>query len=296
METGREDEQRRRIEALEERLSRLSAAGCGREPRCPGPPAQIVLSVPDGRSVKTLVNATPIHGPDGEVESLVVTLQDLSPLEELERQRADFLSMVSHELRAPLISIKGSTATVLGSSPGPNRAELMQFFRVIDEHADHMRGLIADLLDQGRIEAGTLSVSPEPAALAGLVEQARSTFLSGGGRHALRIDLPADRPRVMADAERIVQVLNNLFSNAARHSPESSPISVAAVRVFSVPSSHAASGHAHRGNRTLHKRDRRPARGCQCPVRPPRPARRAVGRGYPAGCARPDSEPPRRPR
>ena len=191
---------------------------------------EIVLSVPDGRSVKTLVNATPIHGPDGEVESLVVTLQDLSPLEELERQRADFLSMVSHELRAPLISIKGSTATVLGSSPGPNRAELMQFFRVIDEHADHMRGLIADLLDQGRIEAGTLSVSPEPAALAGLVDQARSTFLSGGGRHALRIDLPADLPRVMADAERIVQVLNNLFSNAARHSPESSPISVAAVR------------------------------------------------------------------
>ena len=59
--------------------------------------------------------------------------------------------------------------------------------------------------------------------------------------------------------------------------------------------SHAASGHAHRGNRTLHKRDRRPARGCQCPVRPPRPVRRAVGRGYPAGCARPDSEPPRWP-
>ena len=191
---------------------------------------EIVLSVPDGRSVKTLVNATPLRAPGGEVKSLVVTMQDLAPLEELERLRADFLAMVSHELRAPLISIKGSTATVLGASPAPNRAELMQFFRVIDQQADHMRGLIANLLDQGRIEAGTLSVSPEPSAVAGLVDQARSTFLSGGGRHGLSIDLPADLPRVMADPERIVQVLNNLFSNAARHSPESSPVRVAAAR------------------------------------------------------------------
>ncbi len=191
---------------------------------------EIVLSVPDGRSIKTLVNATPIHAPGGEVESMVVTMQDLAPLEELERLRADFLGMVSHELRTPLISIKGSTATVLGASPAPNRGELMQFFRVIDQHADYMRSLIADLLDQGHIDAGTLLVSPEPAALAGLVDQARSTFLSGGGRHTLRIDLPPELPPVMADPERIVQVLNNLFSNAARHSPETSPIRVAAAR------------------------------------------------------------------
>ena len=191
---------------------------------------EIVLSVPDGRSIKTLVNATPIDAPGGEVESLVVTMQDLAPLEELERLRADFLGMVSHELRAPLISIKGSTATVLGASPAPNQAELMQFFRVIDQQADHMRSLIADLLDQGRIDAGTLSVSPEPAALAGLVDQARSTFLSGGGQHTLCIDLPPDLPPVMADPERIVQVLNNLFSNAARHSPATSSVRVAAAR------------------------------------------------------------------
>ena len=191
---------------------------------------EIVLSVPDGRSIKTLVNATPIRAAGGEVESLVVTMQDLVPLEELERLRADFLGMVSHELRAPLISIKGSTATVLGASPAPSRAELMQFFRVIDQQADHMRSLIANLLDQGRIDAGTLSVSPEPAGLAGLVDQARSTFLSGGGRHTLLIDLPPDLPPVMADPERIVQVLHNLFSNAARHSPETSPVRVAAAR------------------------------------------------------------------
>ena len=191
---------------------------------------EIVLQVPDGRSVTTLINATPIHSEDGEVESLVVTMQDLAPLEELERLRAEFLGMVSHELRAPLAAIKGSAATVLEGSPAPEPAEMLQFFRIINEQADHMRGLISDLLDAGRIEAGTLTVTPEPAALAGLVEQARNTFLNGGGRHTVQIDLLPDLPRVLADRRRIAQVLNNLFSNAARYSPESSPLRVTALR------------------------------------------------------------------
>ena len=191
---------------------------------------EIELSVPDGRSVTTLVNATPIHAADGAVESVVVTMQDLAPLKELERLRAEFLGMVSHELRAPLTSIKGSAVTVLNAKPELDPAEMREFFRIIDEQADHMRGLIGDLLDVGRIDTGTLSVYPEPAAVAGLVERARNTFLSGGGRHSVLIDLPPDLPRAMADRRRIVQVLNNLFSNASRHAPESSPIRVTAVR------------------------------------------------------------------
>ena len=191
---------------------------------------EVVLSVPDGRSVRTLVNATPIRADDGAVASVVVTVQDLAPLQELERVRAEFIGMVSHELRAPLLSIKGAASTVLDASPPPDRAELAQVFRIVNEQADRMRALIADLLDAGRIDAGTLSVAPAPADVAGLVEQARRTFLGAGGRHALHIDLPADLPRVMADELRIVQVLGNLLANAARHSQASSPIRVEAER------------------------------------------------------------------
>jgi len=191
---------------------------------------EIVLSVPDGRSVRTLINATPIRSETGDVVSVVVTMQDLAPLEALERQRAEFVEMVSHELRAPLTSIKGSTATVLGAVPVPTQAELLQFFRIIDGQADHMRGLIANLLDAGSIEAGTLTVAPEPSGVAALVDRARNTFLSGGGRHAVLIDIPPDLPQAIADRERIVQVLGNLLSNAARHSPETSPIRIKAIR------------------------------------------------------------------
>ena len=191
---------------------------------------EVVLSVPGGRSATALVNATPIRSADGAVESLVVTMQDMAQLQELELLRAEFLGMVSHELRAPLTSIKGSAATVLGDSPGLDPAEMVQFFRIIDQQADHMRGLIGDLLDAGRIETGTLSVSPEPSEVPALVDQARNTFLSGGGAHRVLLDLPQDLPRVMADRRRIVQVLNNLFANAAAYSPGSSPIRVAALR------------------------------------------------------------------
>jgi len=191
---------------------------------------EIVLSVRGGRSVRTLINATPIRTEDSTVRSVVVTMQDLGPLDELERRRAEFLDMVSHELRAPLSSIKGLTATVLGNSRIVDPAEVRQFFRIIAQQADDMDGLIRDLLDAGRIETGALSVDPQLLDVATLVDHARRTFLSSGARHILKIDLAPDLPRVMADEQRIAQVLNNLFSYAAGNSPQSSPIRVTALQ------------------------------------------------------------------
>ena len=124
---------------------------------------EVVLSVPDGRSVAMLINATPIRGEKDEIVSVVVTMQDMEPLREIERMRAEFLGMVSHELRTPLTSIKGSAATVLGTAQHLDAAEMIQFFRIIDQQADQMRDLIGDLLDAGRIRAGTLSVAPQPS-------------------------------------------------------------------------------------------------------------------------------------
>ena len=191
---------------------------------------EIVLWVPDGPRVTALMNATPIRADDGSVETVVVTLQDLAPLEELERLRAEFLALVSHELRGPLTSIKGSAATLLESSADLDPAEMRQFFRIINDQADHMRDLIGDLLDVARIETGTLSLTPGPTAVAELVDEAKRRFLSGGGRDTLEFALPPDLPLVLADRRRIVQVLDNLLANAARHSPEPAPIRISAAR------------------------------------------------------------------
>ena len=191
---------------------------------------EMLISVPDGRSVRVLVNATPIRANGDANGSVVVTIQDLAPLDEIERLRTEFLGMVSHELREPLAAIRGSASTLLEDAAALDPAEMREFHRIILQQSGHMRRLVGDLLDAGRIDTGTLSVAPEPTELAELVERARDTFVGSGGRHAILVDLPVGLPRAMADRRRIVQVLNNLFANAARHAPESSPIRVSAVR------------------------------------------------------------------
>ena len=196
---------------------------------------EIVLQVPDGRRVPVLISATPIRSAAGEVESMAVTLQDMTPLEEMERLRADFLGIVSHELRTPLATIKGSTTTLLSGAPDLDPAVMTQFHRIMDQQVDHMQDLIGDLLDVARIEAGALSVDPAPVDLAEIVEEARSRFLGAGGSERLSIELDPELPLVMADRRRIVQVLGNLLTNAVRHSPDGSPVRVSAVRdVFHV--------------------------------------------------------------
>ena len=195
---------------------------------------EMTLLAPDGRRVAALVNATPVRREEGdsgggEVESYVVTLQDLAPLEEQERLRADFLGTVSHELRTPLTSISGAAATLLSQGAALDPAEARQFHRIIAEQADRMRVLLSDLLDATRLRTGTLPVSPEPSEPTALVDEARSAFLAGGGSRSVTLDLEPNLPWVMADRRRVLQVLGNLLSNAARHSPGGAAIRVSAA-------------------------------------------------------------------
>ena len=191
---------------------------------------EIRLSVPDGRSITVLLNATPVRTEGNAIEWFVIIMQDMTSLEELARLRAEFLGMVSHELRMPLTTIRGSATTMADAVPDLAPAELRQFLRIIVEQADNMRELIDNLLDVARIETGSLSVNLEPAEVAPLVDRARTIFQGRGSRHVLEIRLAQDLPFVMADKGRIVQVIGNLLSNAARHSPESAVIKMGAVR------------------------------------------------------------------
>ena len=190
---------------------------------------EFVIHLPDGETVSTLINTTPIYAEDGKIVSVVATIQDITPLEEVERLRAEFLGMVSHELRTPLTGIKGSAATALGALSPLDPAEIRQFFRIIEEQADHMRDLINNLLDLTRIEAGTLSVVPESTDVAAVIEQARNAFLSNGYRNVVDVDLVPNLPRVEADRQRVAQVLFNLLTNAVKYSREWSAIRITAA-------------------------------------------------------------------
>ena len=191
---------------------------------------EIAIEVPDGRRVNTIVNASPILSDEGDVASMVVTLQDMAPMREQSRQRAEFLDMVSQQLLAPLTSIKGSAAAVLEDLSRLDIAKARQFFSIIEWQADRMRGLIWDLLEVARIEAGTLALSPEPTDLASLIGQARAWFLEDGAENPVETDIPPDLPWVMADRQRALQVMDRLLSNAAGRSSDGSIITLSARR------------------------------------------------------------------
>ena len=191
---------------------------------------EILFDLPDGRKVTTLVNATPIYSDGGEIVSAVAVVQDMTPIQEVERLRRDFLAMVSHELRTPLTTIKGCTGIVLGSSTPPTNSEMLQYFRMIDEQSDNLRDLVNNLLDMTQIEAGALSVTLDPTEVKAIVEEARMAFVRQGQRNPVEVGLSANLPQIVADRKRVVQVLNNLLSNASKYSGEFSTIRVTASR------------------------------------------------------------------
>ena len=187
---------------------------------------EIMVNLPDGRRVTTLVNATPIYSDDGKIVSAIAVIQDMTPLEELQRLRNEFLAMVSHELRTPLTMIKGCTGIVLDSSSRIGISEFLQYFRMIDEQSDRLRDLVNNLLDMTQIEAGALSVSLEPTDVETLVDEARAAFIRRGARNPVEVELAPALPSIEADRQRITQVLDNLMSNASKYSPDASTIEV----------------------------------------------------------------------
>jgi PAS domain S-box-containing protein len=187
---------------------------------------EVVLRTPDGHGVPALINATPFYGARGEIIGAIAAIQDMTPLEELEKLRSEFLGMVSHELRTPLSAIKGSASLALGS-PIPLEAEqTRELFETIDKQVDELAELVTNLLDITRIEAGTLSVRPEPLDLGRVIEEAKSRFARAGGTQEVRINVPEALPLARADEHRVGQVLMNLLNNAGSFSAPKALISI----------------------------------------------------------------------
>lgn len=187
---------------------------------------EVHLEFPDGRTISTLVNARPLYTGDGQISGAVAVVQDITKLEEAEKQRSEFLGVVTHELRTPLATIKGAAATALDSQTPLDAIELREFFQIIDQQVDHLTGLVNNLLELTRIEAGELPVSPKPLDLQVVLEEALATLDRSGFSHEVQIRVPGDLPQARADGRRIVQVLTNLLNNAARFSPLTAPITI----------------------------------------------------------------------
>ncbi|MEK9658516.1 MAG: response regulator [Chloroflexota bacterium] len=194
---------------------------------------ELLVRRPDGTDLPVLVNATPLYDTEGRISAAVGVLQDISPIMELEQLRNEFLAMVSHELKTPLTAIKGSAAMALGSKRLLSTDESHELFGIIDDQSDRLRDLVDNLLDVSRIEAGTLSIAPEPMHLEPVVEEAVAALERMAGHREVVVELVDDLPAVQADPQRVQQVLVNLLTNAAKFSPETAPITLRAEQTGS---------------------------------------------------------------
>lgn len=139
-------------------------------------------------------------------------------LQEANRLKGEFLSTMSHELRAPMNSILGYGHLLLDGVAGDLTPEQAGDVAQITDSAETLLRLIDNVLDLSKIEAGRLDVAPEAIDLARLVAQVRSHFVLEAGEKnvALLVDIPADIPPVWADSEHLRQILTNLIGNAVK--------------------------------------------------------------------------------
>lgn len=172
------------------------------------------------------VNAASLLGPQGEQRGTLVVFHDLSRLKGLESTMKEFVANVSHELRTPLSLIKGYVETLIdGAKDDPAVSE--KFLRTIEKHTNRLTFLIEDLLTISRLESGQLQLDLQEIELLPVIEAVVHDLDSKASARHVRVEIIVPGAlKVMADPERLEQVLANLVDNAIKYGRENGHIRI----------------------------------------------------------------------
>ncbi len=151
-------------------------------------------------------------------------------VKEANEAKSQFVSVVSHELKTPMTSIRGYADLIGQGTVGPVTDEQKEFLDTIRSNVERMSALVSDLSDISRIETGRLRIDLSEVPLSEYVrETAAGMRPQIDAKHqTLVFDLPDDLPYVYSDRARLVQILTNLLSNANKYTPEGGTITVGA--------------------------------------------------------------------
>ncbi|MCQ8773982.1 sensor histidine kinase [Streptomyces telluris] len=175
------------------------------------------LLLPGGREV--LVSARYVRErPTGPVRRLVVQLRGTDARRRTERSHAELIATVAHELRSPLTSVKGFTATLLAKWERFTDDQKRLMLETVDADADRVTRLIAELLDISRIDSGRLELRRQPVDVVAAVRRHVQAYTTAGHRaDRFEIKVTDPLPELWADPDKVDQVLGNLLENAVRH-------------------------------------------------------------------------------
>jgi signal transduction histidine kinase len=190
----------------------------GLDTRTRQPERQLHVAGGPASGSELLVTAAYVRDDQRRVVRVVVSVRDTHAREALERSRANLVSTVAHELRSPLTSVKGFTATLLAKWDRFDDEHKKVMLQTVNADADRVTRLITELLDVSRIDAGRLEIRKQVVDLEAAVRKAVAGRVAAGedeDRFVLRAE--GGLPETWADPDKLQQVVGNLLENAVRH-------------------------------------------------------------------------------
>lgn len=187
---------------------------------------EMVIAARDGQRFDVAVTAACVRSARGEPMNGILTVRDISREREQEEQRSTFISVISHELQTPIAIIKGYASTLARTDATLDAEAQRSRLSAIEEEADRLNKLVGNLLYASRIQAGGLQMEIAPLDLATLVQGVVRRLQARTPDFSVTLAIPPNLPTVMADRDRIEEVLQNLLDNAIKYSPQQRSVQV----------------------------------------------------------------------
>lgn len=182
----------------------------------------------DGAEIVCEWSLTPLVNAEKRVISVIVQGRDMTQQLEAERMKQEFTSTLSHELRTPLTSIIGSLQLINSGVLGEIDKDVLELTSIAERNGQRLLDLINDILDVEKIESGKLTLAPEVLELGELIAESLTLNRAFAERFKVRLTTAGELApvKVNADRKRVLQVMTNLLSNAAKFSPEGGAVEV----------------------------------------------------------------------
>ena len=180
------------------------------------------------RERRLLPRGSPLYSEQGAVSGATVVLQDVTRLVRFDELKNDLVATVAHEFRTPLTSLRMAIHILLEGTVGSLNDGQADMLHAARDDCERLQGIVDDLLDLSRIQAGKVEVSPAPISSKALVEGAVAQRAASAAEAGVKLDVELRQPvlPVLADAERVSLVFDNLLGNAVRHSPRGESVTV----------------------------------------------------------------------
>lgn len=175
------------------------------------------------------VEAVPIESEQGGIEGTILVFHDVTRLKRLEGMRVDFVANVSHELRTPLTAIKGFVETLLDGAL-ENKDHAIRFLNIISSHSDRLSRLLDDLLTLSNIELGKIKIERSPIHLEQVIQIVLPMLHQKAVDKGIQLvfENSKELPLVLADRDRLVQILVNLVDNGIKYTERGGKVSIEA--------------------------------------------------------------------